>query len=180
MGGAGPLGPVGSAMGGRPPVPTNLKPMNGMLNPTRENRDEPKLTPHIPEAPARFNDEERAAWEKFARLLEPLRVTTDVDAAALEMLAVAWVHHQRLAHALREAKQLVYASKTVTREKDESGEEVLVTKLLLRTRPELAAIADVGRRLLVLLGRFGLTPADRARVVQLSEDGSDPFAEFVR
>lgn len=153
-------------MPGRPPVPTTLKLLNGTLNPTRANDREPRLAPCLPDAPAHLTEEERAAWSRLGLLLEPLRVLTSADSAAFEMLVVAYVHHQRLAQSLREAKALVYASK----KQDGS--------LWIRQRPELAALADVGRRLLVLLGRFGLTPADRARLVQLEADGIDPLDEF--
>jgi phage terminase small subunit len=155
-------------VGGRPFVPTPLKVLNGTENPSRRNEREPHLPPHIPEPPAHLSPEEFDAWRRFGELLEPMRCATDQDAAAFEMLVVAFVQHQRLAAALREAKTLVYGGKRPD------------GSVMLRTRPELTALGDVGRRLLILLGRFGLTPADRARVVQLSEDGADPFDEFAR
>ena len=152
---------------GRPHVPTNLKVLNGTINTGRQNAREPKLPSRIPPCPAHLNDEERAAWSYFAGLLEPMQVVTDADGAAYEMLCVTYVHHQRLVEALRSAKHLVYAPKG-----SREGAS------LLRTRPELQALTDVARRLLVLLGRFGLTPSDRQKVVQTDGVDGSPYDEF--
>jgi phage terminase small subunit len=151
---------------GRPNVPTVLKVLGGTVRPDRANPLEPRLEPHIPAPPPHLAPDELDAYRYFAELLEPMAVVTDQDAPALEMLAVTYAHHQRLAALLRTGA-LSYGSKKP------NGD------LMLRSRPELAAIGDVGRRLLVLLGRFGLTPADRARVVSVGEDGTlDPYSEF--
>jgi P27 family predicted phage terminase small subunit len=152
-------------MAGRPHVPTALKVLNGTLNESRHNAREPQLEPRIPEAPAHLSEKERAAWAHFAQLLEPMRVVTTVDAPAMEMLVVTYVHHQRLADALRH-DELVYDS-----ERKDGG-------MMRRLAPEMTALADVSRRLLVLLGRFGLTPADRQKVVQSGEAGGNPYDEF--
>ena len=152
-------------MSGRPHVPTALKLLNGTVNTGRQNAHEPHLPPAIPDAPAHLNAEELTAWAMFGGLLQPMRVVTQADVTALELLATTYVHRARLAQALREASQLVYGAKKAD------------GSVMLRTRPELTALADVDRRLLVLLGRFGLTPADRQKVVQM-EDGGNPFNEF--
>jgi P27 family predicted phage terminase small subunit len=150
----------------RPNVPTVLKVLNGTAQTSRLNKAEPKLAPRIPDAPEHLAPDELAAWRYFAAILEPMGVVTHADAPALEMLAVTFAHHQRLAAQLRQGA-LVYESTKP------NGD------IMLRSRPELAAIGDVGRRVLVLLGRFGLTPADRAKVVSTSDDSpADPYAEF--
>jgi len=53
---------------------------------------------------------------------------------------------------------------------------------MLRARPELALLGDIDRRLLSLLARFGMTPADRSRVDDLGTPtrDHDGDAEFVR
>jgi len=152
-------------MAGRPPLPTNIKLLKGTLDRSRQNPKEPKVEPHIPGPPEYFSDLERRAWGRFAQQLDPLAVASDADFAALEMLVVTFCHHLRLTATLRE-KPLTYATETMH------------GKAMLRTRPELTALGDVDRRLLVLLGRFGLTPADRARVVSEVGQGADPDDEF--
>jgi hypothetical protein len=48
-----------------------------------------------------------------------------------------------------------------------------------RARPELAVIADADRRLLMWCQRFGMSPADRARVsVTEKKDEDDLWAVF--
>src|SRR5688572_3218304 len=93
-------------------------------------------------------------------------VTAAEDAAAFELLVTTYVQHQRLAATLR-AESLTYTTVNA-----QGGE-------MIRARPEVALLADVDRRLLVLLGRFGLTPADRSKVVSHPGNASaDPDDEF--
>lgn len=158
-------------MAGRPPVPTQLKVLRGTINTTRQNWSEPALESRIPVAPGYLSELELEAWEKFAAILGPMRVVAAEDAVAFEMLAVTYAQHQRLAAALREATLLIYSPKT--------GDKAA---RMLRARPEMGMLADVDRRLLALLGRFGLTPADRQRVVggAADPDADDPEDEFSR
>lgn len=158
-------------MAGRPFVPTALKAVNGTLNQTRQNWNEPKVQPEIPEPPGHLSELEKECWALFAKLLAPLGVVGATDVVAFELLAVTYAHHRRLAQAMRDASTFVY-SPTKGSGKSE--------RIMLRARPEMGMLREADRQLLALLSRFGLTPADRQRVV--SETGvceeDDPEDEF--
>jgi len=157
-------------------VPTALKLLRGTLNKSREakqSRSPPAVTLGIPDAPDHLDEEESAAWERFARILSPLRVCAQEDFAALESLVTAWVQVQRLRAELRADaaagdKKLTYESV------NDKG------ATMQRVKPAVTALNEVDRRLKDWLGRFGLTPADRGRV-SADTDGKkagDREAEF--
>lgn len=152
-------------MAGRPALPTALK-ARGTLSPSKVNPLEPKLEPHYPDPPAHLDEEERAAWLRFGADLEPMGVVTRADWAVLELLVTTYVQGQRLRASIRAA----------------GGGPVYQSGVLLRARPEFAMLNEVDRKTVLLLSRFGLTPADRSRVsspeasASPSENPEDEFA----
>lgn len=143
--------------------PTALKLVEGTLNVTRQNKDEPKVMPKVPKAPDHLDEEEKAAWKKFGSLLGPMKVCGAGDFAALESLVTCWVHSQRLRSQLR-ADYSAGDLKLTYECESKNGAVVEHPKAALKI------LGDVDRRLKDWLGRFGLTPADRSRV---SSDGAD-------
>jgi P27 family predicted phage terminase small subunit len=145
--------------------PTVLKIVGGTNNVTRQNKKEPKVHPEVPGAPEYLTKQERAAYERFAASLGDMRCTTKDDFAALEQLACTYAEMQRLRQALRDEDP-----------NDLTYETFNKYGAVRRLRPELTALGDVDRKLLALLGRFGLTPADRSRVNDegLDGEGSKP------
>lgn len=158
----------------RPRKPTRLKVIDGTHNSTRDGKgraDEPNVHANrVPEAPSYLDKHERAAWDAFARVIGPNKITTDEDFAAFEMLATAWSQRQHISQALREMKG-VYTYESVSKH-----------GVMQRVVPELPALNEVDRKLDRLLSKFGLTPADRSRV-KMGRAGSgdgdeDPEGEF--
>lgn len=100
--------------------------------------------------------------------MQRLRITTADDAAAFELLCSSWAEAQKLREVLRR--------EGVTYETLKSQGTRMV-----RARPELTALGDIDRRVLNLLARFGLTPADRSRVSDLAlpDPTSNPDDEFI-
>lgn len=132
--------------------PTALKLLDGTINVTRQNKDEPERTFAIPDPPKHLSKEQRAAWKLFAEKISTMRITTEEDFAALEMLACRWAHYQELQAKLRTKDGMTYETTTANGSR------------MIRPRPELTMLQTVEHALLGLLGRFGLTPADRQRV----------------
>lgn len=161
--------PKGSTKARRPTV---LKIIRGTENVTLKNKREPASAFSVPAAPSYFTKAERTAYDRFGECLDRTRVCTKDDFAALELLATTYCEMQRLRQALRDEDP-----------DDLTYETFNKYGAVRRIRPELSALADVDRRLLGLLGRFGLTPADRGRVDDLGVDAdgkpvADPEAEF--
>lgn len=153
--------------------PTALKLVKGTLNKSRANKAEPQVDVRIPDPPDHLDEDERAAWTKYAGLLGPMRVCAAEDFAALESLVTVWVQAQRLRAQLREDaktgdKKLTYESIT------ESGGKIE------RAKAALTTLNEVDRRVEKWLGKFGLSPADRSRVSAGKADGKktgeDEFA----
>lgn len=155
-------------------VPPALKLLRGTANKSREaKKNPPKTVPKVPPPPEHLDEEERAAWAKFAAILDPLRVCSAEDAAALESLVTAWVQAQRLRAELRDDAE--GGDKTLTYETTNQAGAAMQ-----RIKAALTALNEVDRRVKDWLGRFGLTPADRGRVRAAGDgkDSSDPEAEF--
>jgi P27 family predicted phage terminase small subunit len=140
--------PRGSSL---PRVPRALKEQRGTINVTRENKAQPQSKSELPPAPDYLNPHQKWSWGKFVRVIAPMRITTKEDFASLEALAIAyssWVLLQDEIRTWKTGADYVYAT--------ESGVE--------RVKPAFKAANEVEGKMLNLLGRFGLTPADRSRV----------------
>ena len=157
---------IGTALGrGRPPVPTALKRRRGAAGP---DAAEPRVAAgKVPPAPRNLGREERLAWVELRQLVNPLRVATQADLPAFTLLVEA------MGVALR-------AAEVIRREGLTMIETGLKGQRYVRTRPEVGVLANFQKIVWYGLGRFGLTPADRARVVSLTgipvNDPADEFA----
>jgi len=140
-------------------------------NPSQDRSEEPK-TPaltKLPPPPKDLTEGQAEAWMRYARATVRLRVLTEEDLPALKALARADDQLNRLWRAI-----------------DEYGETYLTLNgkgsEMIRPRPEAQMIRATTSEWLHLLGRFGLTPSDRAKVraspgAQLPDD-TDPDNEF--
>jgi P27 family predicted phage terminase small subunit len=149
-------------------VPTTLKEQKGSYNTTLANHREPRSKPMVPEAPKHLSKKERECWDKFSKVLDPMRVTTAEDFAALELLVVSFSQWSQLQEELRGDDDLTYETH------NKYG-------TMRRMKPEFQAASDLEHRMLNYLGRFGLTPADRGRVNQAPDDNEanrNPEDEF--
>ena len=152
----------------RPRKPTHLKLVTGTLRKTRANPDEPKLPHGLPPRPRDLSPSERAAWDRFGATLTKMRVCTPEDFAALELLACTYAEVQDLTAYLRKNG---WTYQTVSTE--------VPGGFMVRPHPEAALLRAARRFLLVMLGRFGLTPSDRPGVNAGPDPHSgDPDDEF--
>lgn len=159
-------------MAGRPRKPTALHLISGGLRAAekRDRADEPKTALKAPTAPKHLEPDEREAWARFAKSAMAMRVLSEHDWPALEQLACSYAEAQRLRAFLRKHGH-TYTTITTQGSK------------MLRTRPEAKLLRDANREMLNLLGRFGLSPSDRARVkatpgTETTKDPEDQDEEF--
>src|SRR6266545_2987232 len=82
-------------MSGRRPIPTALKVLAGNPGKRRLNRREPKPIVRLPPCPPHLKDVAREAWRRIGHRLTTLRVVTEADGAALELLCLAYAEYRR-------------------------------------------------------------------------------------
>jgi phage terminase small subunit len=168
-------------MAGRPrkPTPLHLIEGHGMKAAQRSAAGEPPPAPVVLACPAHLDDGERKAWEYLADLAGGMKITSREDVAAMEMLACAWAQRDELQAYFRKLRADggdgdgdVYVYETIT--KDGSA--------MRRPRPEKAILDTCEKQIILLLGRFGLTPSDRSKVRAAGgsggTDGPNPDDEF--
>lgn len=138
-------------MRGRRPLPLEIKLLAGNPGKRRLNRREPKGRPGIPPCPPHLTGVARDAWHRLGRRLKALRVITDADAEALELMCSAYGEY-RAALAVVARRGRTYATRTAN-------------GMIVRKRPEVAIAAEAWWRVKGMLVEFGLTPSSRTRVV---------------
>lgn len=138
-------------MAGRKPVPTALKKLRGNPGKRALPANEPAVEPSMPLYPSYFTDDQRDAWNDLAERLFGMKVLTEGDSTALELLVVAYTEW-RYAAAVVEREGMVYTNITET-----GG-------IMYRARPEVAIASDAWRRVSSMLREFGLTPSARTKV----------------
>jgi P27 family predicted phage terminase small subunit len=130
---------------------------------------EPRPALKAPKPPADLSPGERVAWDRFCAAALKLRVISEDDWAAMEQLAFYYSEAQTLREFIRK-KGRTY--NTTTYQGD----------TMVRPRPEVTMLREADRNMLNLLGRFGLTPADRAKVRATPgaqhKNNTDPDNEF--
>ena len=132
----------------RPRKPTSLKLVTGTDRADRRNGGEPEpqlledLTP-----PAHLSERSAAVWTELAPMLRRIQLLTEADTIALEMLCDA-VADYRLARTTRGDDMVTYSHK---------GSQMLDQWLV--------AQQACGKRAETLMGRFGMDPVSRSRVM---------------
>jgi P27 family predicted phage terminase small subunit len=132
----------------RPRKPTALKLVTGTARADRTNGNEPEpqllndLTP-----PAHLSERSAAVWREVAPMLRRIQVLTEADVISLEMLCDA-VADYRLARQTRGDDMVTYSHK---------GSQMLDQWLV--------AQQACGKRAEVLMGRFGMDPVSRSKVM---------------
>ena len=101
-------------------------------------------------APPGLSKEERAAWEQHVVWLEDLKIDSRVDAGEL-LLAITHFVRARRADRVIARKGLTYKCETA------NGE-------MIRPRPEIRISAESTRLYNLIIGKFGMSPADRAKL----------------
>lgn len=148
-------------------VPTNLKVLKGSYNSTLANKNEPPVSPKMPKTPDHLSAKQRWAWNRFAKMLDPMRIVTLEDSGALELLSIAYANYVIACDRCRNDSDFTYETRNTY-------------GVLRRVKPSFTVMVDASNQLLNLLGRFGLTPADRPRVsvIKSGQGNRDPEDEF--
>ncbi|MGK2857915.1 MAG: phage terminase small subunit P27 family, partial [Thermoanaerobaculia bacterium] len=105
-------------------------------------------------------------WKEIIPKLVDMRVLTEADLLALEILCNSY-HEYRQADEVIQEEGLTYETATV------SG-ATKITK-----RPEVEIRADAHRRLLRMIQEFGITPSARTGVKVPDGEVEDPFASYM-
>lgn len=153
---------------GRPKTPESIKKLTGTSRKDRANPRAPAPAPiKMPAPPKGLNRYELEAWKQLAKLIDPLRVAAPADLVAFRQMVITVATIEQARDELAAAGgDLTYEVTT------EAG-------VSIRKRPELEIILQFKKQLSIDLSRFGLTPADRARVSQLGDEKThDALDEF--
>lgn len=157
-------------MGRRGPAkkPTKLKLLTGNPGKRKLNLNEPMPTVSRPAKPEWIPDAVGAAWDQVADRCEEMGVLTVADGTALEVIAIT---RELYRSAVRE---LMRDGQTCRSVDEDSGAEIL------RRHPAVGTAGQWATLLNSLMGKFGLTPADRVKLVVEKGEESDPFEAFLR
>lgn len=155
-------------MAGRKPKPTALKVVQGNAGKRKLNKSEPKPPQSKPKCPEWMKGVARRAFYELADELDMMKVITLADRKALELLCQTYAEWRQAVKKLDDHGSLTYESRNL-----QGG-------IMIRTRPEVSIRNDAARRLISLLGEFGLTPASRSRVNVSALPDDDPFESFQR
>ena len=150
---------------GRKPIPTEIKRMRGTLQPSRMNKSEAQFP--IPgkmlAPPGDLSDEGSDLWRSIGKVLLDVGLFTYGDRIALELLCVAY-------------GRMKYANRKV----EETGGGVLeADNGNLYHNPWLAVANKSWEQVKGMLGEFGLTPAERTRVIAAIEQEEDDLADLL-
>ena len=154
---------------GRPRKPTAMHRLNG--NPGKralpKEGEEPAPANAKKGAPPPYwlDNYAKTAWKHLQPMLVDMRVYTEADRYALELLVQAYAEYRRACDAIR------IQGPTIWVETKAGG--------YMMPDPAIRERNDAWRRCMGALSHFGLTPASRARIQVLpKEEEGDPFAEF--
>lgn len=139
----------GGVVRGRTPLPDALKEAQGTLKKSRVNQsqarfDVPKTTP---KPPATLNLYGKRLWKEMLPKLVETGLYTEGDHQAFELLCMAY-------------GDLIQARKDLK----ESGTIVITDKGTVYQHPNVGIANQAWNRVKLMLGQFGLTPAERTRV----------------
>lgn len=138
-------------MGGRRPLPTETKRLQGTLHPSRINHYEPKTDLTVPLAPDWMPDEVKSIFNEFALQFADMRVLGNSDGKALELLADAY-------HEYRQARLFVHQNGATYESPTKDGGKIV------RAYPQVNIASDAFKRVRAMLIEFGATPAARGKI----------------
>ena len=155
-------------MTGRKPVPTALRLLHGNPRQHAINQNEPKPGPGLLECPDWLSDRAKRMFNELVELLGEMKVLTQADQLALELLCEAYAEY-------RDAREVVMAEGPTY--------ECVTTNggTMIRARPEVGIAADAWRRVKSMVSEFGLTPSSRVKLHVPGDNGpGDELDEFIR
>jgi P27 family predicted phage terminase small subunit len=140
-----------------------MKLLTGNPGKRKLNRGEPKGRPGVPPCPPHLTGVARDAWHRLGRRLATLRVITEGDAEALELLCSAYAEY-RATLAVVTRRGRTYSTRTAN-------------GIIVRKRPEAAIASEAWWRVKSMLIEFGLTPSARTRIT--AADATDETGDQV-
>lgn len=145
-------------MRGRRPTPTRLKMLTGNPGKRPLNADEPKPEAAIPECPAELGDVARQEWNRLVEQLEPLRMITHLDRAALASYCAAYALWAEATQAIQTYGAMV---------KSPTGYPIQSPYVSIANRQ-----TEIMMR---IASEFGFTPASRSRISAPAEKSATLF-----
>jgi len=149
---------------GPPPKPTKLKILAG--NPGRRPLNEAEPAPPVPSStpyvPRWLDPEAKREWRRITKVLIELGLYTELDRAALIMYCQAWALY------VKAQKELATTDLVLTGTKGGQYQS-----------PWLGISNRAHGQLRAMLAEFGLSPAQRARVVATPAERERSLAEIL-
>ncbi len=143
-----------------PLKPLVLKMLQGTAKPGKINPNQPMPEEGTPKMPSDLTPAEREVWNRLVVELRGLHVLTKHDGPALKMLAVTYARWEQLVNVLR------------------TEGHTFKNGSMVRARPEVVMERRAMEKILVMCGRFGLTPSDRQKVSTAPNKKREPMDEF--
>ena len=145
----------GEGVRGRTPLPDTLKEAKGTLKKSRVNQAQAKfdVPDSNPNPPATLNLYGKRLWKEMLPKLIETGLYTEGDHQAFELLCMAY-------------GDLIQARKDLK----ESGTIVVTEKGTVYQHPNVGIANQAWNRCKLMLGQFGLTPAERTRVKARTPD----------
>lgn len=159
-------------MAGRKPKPDALKQLLGTAQPCRMNPAAPAAARMVPIAPDWLSARAAEIFADLVAILDEMRLASGSDTVMLSMLASRIEEVEELTATIEDGGR-VYVSKAET---TAAADGSLVTKQMIRARPEVGMRNEALRHVQSLLAEFGLSPAARARVSAGKAEETDEFA----
>ena len=153
-------------MAGRRPKPTAIKQLQGTLVAARSNPDEPKPPLTVPTAPDWMPDEVKTLFNELALQFAAMRVLSQADAKALELLADAY-------HEWQQARLFIQQNGSTYESPTKDGGRIV------RAYPQVAIASDAYKRIRAMLIEFGATPAARGKVAMLPQKPASRLVELM-
>ena len=146
-------------MKGRKPLPTAVKEAQGTLRKDRMIPNEANfaLPTAMPKPPATINADGKRLWNSLGAILLEKGLFTDADHVAMELLCQSY-------------GQMIAARRQVNRE----GSILETDKGYKYINPSMAIVNTSWTQVQKMLAEFGLTPAERSRVMARTADDKDP------
>jgi P27 family predicted phage terminase small subunit len=139
---------------GRPKIPSNLKLLYGNPGNRPISEDEPKPKPTIPQKPSWLKGKAAREWKIISGKLQELGLLTDIDYAALATYCQCYARYMQAEEFLEK-----YSHDTAGKF---NGFMIKTPSGYLQQLPQVSIAQTYAKLMAVYLGKFGLSPADRA------------------
>lgn len=134
-------------MRGRIPTPTRMKQLTGNPGKRPLNPNEPQPEPALPECPPELGPVAQREWQRLIEQLEPLRILTHLDRAALASYCGAYALWAEAMEAIQKYGAMI---------KSPQGFPI--------QSPYLAIANRQTEIMMRIASEFGFTPASRSRI----------------